>query len=71
MITLLDYTPFEISTDIINCLEPTFKLVLARGCDARRKGELTCDQRKRLRAAILEKESGALWTRRQSKKRFR
>ena len=55
MDVLLEYTPIEISPEIIRLLEPLFTGILKRGCDARRtKGELKCEQRQRLRAYLLE-----------------
>lgn len=60
-----------INKSIVESLAPVFENILRQSADRRRKGNLTYDQRTKIRAYLLEKERGKVRSRRESKKRFR
>lgn len=67
----LDIIPDKLEVDLIYQLEPTFKYIIKHSTDLRRKGGITCEQKKRIRTFLLEKERSEKWFRKQSTKRFR
>ena len=61
----------KLESKIFFILQPTFELILQQAGDCRRKGELTIEQRRQIKAYLLEEKRSAVRVRRKSKKRLR